>query len=84
MNNQNDFFGYQSLDEYLNSNEFKQKIVEYEQSDEFKKEMRENKKNILKRKRQSVLLILRKNIFNILATILSTAALIVAILSYLK
>lgn len=78
------FKSEEEFTKYFQSDEFKKKAEEYLNSPECKAEMKALKKDVKKNKRKRFLQALVKNIFNILALVTSIAALIVAILSYLK
>ncbi len=80
----NDNFDWKQFEEYLKSDEYVKAVKKYEQSEEFKNAMKKIKRNKWKRRISSIKKSFVSNIFNIISTIISIAALIVAILSYLK
>lgn len=80
----NDNFDWKQFEDYLKSDEYVQSVKKYEQSEEFKNAMKKIKRNKWKRRISSIGKSFVSNIFNIISTIISIAALIVAILSYLK
>lgn len=80
----NDNFDWKQFEDYLKSDEYVKSVKKYEQSEEFKNAMKKIKRNKWKRRISSVGKSFVSNIFNIISTIISIAALIVAILSYLK
>ena len=75
---------WKQFEEYLKSDEFAETAKKYKQSEEFKAAMKKIKYNKWKRRFSSILRVFVSNIFNIISTAISIAALIVAILSYLK
>lgn len=80
----NDNFDWKQFEDYLKSDEYVKSVKKYEQSEEFKNAMKKIKRNKWKRRISSIGKSFVSNIFNIISTIISIAALIVAILSYLK
>ncbi len=74
----------QKLSEYAKSEEVKKNIEKYMNSPEFKAEMKTLRKNNRKRKRKVFYSKLKSNAFNIVNTLIALAALVIAILSYLK
>ena len=80
----NDNFDWKQFEDYLKSDEYVKSVKKYEQSEEFKNAMKKIKRDKWKRRISSVGKSFVSNIFNIISTIISIAALIVAILSYLK
>ena len=80
----NDNFDWKQFEDYLKSDEYVKSVKKYEQSEEFKNAMKKIKRNKWKRRISSVGKSFVSNIFNIISTLISIAALIVAILSYLK
>ena len=80
----NDNFDWKQFEDYLKSDEYVKSVKKYEQSEEFKNAMKKIKRNKWKRRISSIKKSFVSNIFNIISTIISIAALIVAILSYLK
>lgn len=80
----NDNFDWKQFEDYLKSDEHVKSVKKYEQSEEFKNAMKKIKRNKWKRRISSIGKSFVSNIFNIISTIISIAALIVAILSYLK
>ena len=80
----NDNFDWKQFEDYLKSDEYVRSVKKYEQSEEFKNAMKKIKRNKWKRRISSIGKSFVSNIFNIISTIISIAALIVAILSYLK
>ena len=77
---ENNWFGYDSLKDYLNSEEYQKNVEKYQQSEEFKHDMLAIRKRIHKRKRQELLEIFKRNAYNIINTAIALAALIIAIL----
>lgn len=80
----NDNFDWKQFEDYLKSDEYVKSVKKYEQSEEFKNAMKKIKRNKWKRRISSIGKSFVSNIFNIISTIISIAALIVALLSYLK
>lgn len=72
------------LSEYAKSDEFKKNLQEYMNSSEFKAEMKMLQKNNRKRRRKDFYKKVKSNAFNIINTLIALAALIIAVLSYLK
>lgn len=72
------------LSEYAKSDEFKKNAEQYMNSPEFKAEMKKIRKSRRMRKRKKFYSALKSNAFDIINALIALAALIIAVLSYLK
>ena len=72
------------LSEYAKSDEFKKNAEQYMNSPEFKAEMKKIRKSRRLRKRKKFYSALKSNAFDIINALIALAALIIAVLSYLK
>lgn len=72
------------LSEYAKSNEFKKNAEKYMNSPEFKAEMKKIRKSRRMRKRKRFYSALKSNAFDIINALIALAALVIAVLSYLK
>lgn len=72
------------LSEYAKSDEFKKDAEKYMNSPEFKAEMKKIRKSRRMRKRKKFYSALKSNAFDIINALIALAALIIAVLSYLK
>lgn len=72
------------LSEYAKSDEFKKNAEQYMNSPEFKAEMKKIRKSRRMRKRKKFYFALKSNAFDIINALIALAALIIAVLSYLK
>ena len=72
------------LSEYAKSDEFKKDAEKYMNSPEFKAEMKKIRKSRRMRKRKKIYSALKSNAFDIINALIALAALIIAVLSYLK
>lgn len=72
------------LSEYAKSDEFKKDAEKYMNSPEFKAEMKKIRKSRRMRKRKKFYSALKSNAFDIINAVIALAALIIAVLSYLK
>ena len=72
------------LSEYAKSDEFKKNAEQYMNSPEFKAEMKKIRKSCRMRKRKKFYSALKSNAFDIINALIALAALIIAVLSYLK
>ena len=72
------------LSEYAKSDEFKKNAEQYMNSPEFKAEMKKIRKIRRLRKRKKFYSALKSNAFDIINALIALAALIIAVLSYLK
>lgn len=72
------------LSEYAKSDEFKKNAEKYMNSPEYKAEMKMLRKDNRKRRRKDFYKKVKSNAFNIINTLIALAALIIAVLSYLK
>lgn len=72
------------LSEYAKSDEFKKNAEKYMNSPEFKAEMKKIRKSRRMRKRKRFYSALKSNAFDIINALIALAALVIAVLSYLK
>ena len=72
------------LSEHAKSDEFKKDAEKYMNSPEFKAEMKKIRKSRQMRKRKKFYSALKSNAFDIINALIALAALIIAVLSYLK
>lgn len=72
------------LSEYAKSDEFKKNAEKYMNSPEFKAEMKKIRQNRRIRERKKFYSALKSNVFNIINALIALAALVIAVLSYLK
>ena len=80
----NDNFDWNEFRKYMKSDDYVKNIKKCDQSEEFKSAMKKLNKNVRKQKSSSFVNFIKTNIFNIFSLLISTAALLIAILSYLK
>lgn len=79
-----DEYHQRQLEKYLKSDEYLAAVDKYGNSDDFKSAVKKIKANKRKRCFSRFRSAVIENLFNIISTLISIAALIVAILSYLK
>ena len=72
------------LSEYAKTDEFKKNAEKYMDSPEYKAEMKKIRKSRRMRKRKKFYSALKSNAFDIINALIALAALIIAVLSYLK